>query len=157
MSFFRRNPWRLAAATALSLLWVCTANAAEGKRTVRVHFPGGESILAELALSVEQRTRGLMFRDRLDSREGMLFVFEEETVHSFWMKNVKFPIDILWLDRGKKLVHIAKRVPPCAKEPCPLYSPVLPALYVLELTAGRSDELGLKPGVRLDFSLPKGP
>ena len=155
MILFRRVIW--AAGISLSLLLARGANAAETKAMVRVHFTSGQSILAELALSGQQRANGLMFRERLDPKEGMLFVFEEEAPHTFWMKNVRFPIDILWIDRGKKVVHIARSVPPCAKEPCPLYSPVLPALYVLELTSGKSDELGLKPGSRLEFSLPGGP
>lgn len=157
MSFFRKIPGCLAAGIILSLLLVHTATAAEGKKTIRVHFPNGESVIAELALSISERANGLMFRDKLDPKEGMLFIFESEETHAFWMKNVRFPIDILWLDREKRIVHLAKRVPPCAKEPCPLYSPLLPALFVLELTAGRSEGLGLRPGARLEFSIPRVP
>src|SRR5512143_2397775 len=139
MSLFPNNAGGLAAGIVLSLFLAHSAAAADGKRSVRVHFPNGESVLAELALSGEERANGLMFREKLDPKEGMLFVFDSEEPHSFWMKNMKFPIDILWLDRERKIVYIAKSVPACAKEPCPFYSPLLPSLYVLELTAGRSD------------------
>ncbi|PKN29417.1 MAG: hypothetical protein CVU64_08330 [Deltaproteobacteria bacterium HGW-Deltaproteobacteria-21] len=122
---------------------------AQEKGPIRVYFPNGEFVVAELALSVEQRSKGLMFRDDVAANKGMLFIFEEEAIHSFWMKNVKFPIDILWLDREKRIVHMAKQVPPCKKDPCPTYPPVRPAMYVLELSAGKSVDLGLKPGDRL--------
>jgi uncharacterized membrane protein (UPF0127 family) len=122
---------------------------AQEKKAMRIYFPNGEFVTAELALSVEQRSRGLMFRDGIAADKGMLFIFEEEATHSFWMKNVKFPIDILWLDREKRIVHMAKQVPPCKKDPCPTYTPVRPAVYVLELSAGKSDDMGLKPGDRL--------
>ncbi len=127
---------------------------AEERKTIRLYFPNGESVLAELALSGEERQRGLMFRDGMAPSQGMLFAFEEDATHSFWMKNMRFSIDMIWLDRERRIVYMAKRVPPCRKDPCPFYSPVLPARFVLELAAARSDELGLKPGDRLEFSLP---
>jgi len=122
---------------------------AQEKADLRVYFPNGEFVVAELALSWEQRAKGLMFREEMAANKGMLFLFEEEANHSFWMKNVRFPIDILWLDREKRIVHMVKRVPPCKKDPCPTYSPVRPSVYVLELSAGKTDEMGLKPGDRL--------
>ena len=94
-----------------------------------------------------------MFRTGLEPDQGMLFVFEEEGFHSFWMKNMEIPIDILWLDAGKRIVHIEERVPPCPEDPCPSYRPPIPALYVLELKAGRVDECGLKLYDKLDFIL----
>lgn len=132
----------------------CEADAQE-MGTIRVYFPNGEYVVAELALSSEQRAKGLMFRDEIAANKGMLFIFENEATHSFWMKNVKFSIDILWLDREKRIVHMAKQLPPCRKDPCPTYAPVRPAVYVLELRAGRSDDLGVKPGDRLEFLLPR--
>ncbi|RJR40114.1 MAG: DUF192 domain-containing protein, partial [Desulfobacteraceae bacterium] len=121
----------------------------QDKKPLRVYFPNGEFVFAELALSSEERSRGLMFRDGINTDKGMLFIFEEEATHSFWMKNVKFPIDIIWLDREKRIVHMVKQVPPCKNDPCPTYTPVRPAVYVLELSAGKSDQMGLKPGSRL--------
>lgn len=157
MSLFRPIHKCLAAGVALTLLLSHTPIGAQGKKTTRVHFPNGESVLAELALSRAERSNGLMFRERLDPKGGMLFVFDTEETHAFWMKNVRFPIDILWLDREKRIVHMARRVPPCGKEPCPSYTPLIPALYVLELTAGKAEALALAPGARLEFSIPRGP
>ena len=123
-------------------------------RFIKIFFPDGRSVTAELAVTDEERSRGLMFRDNIPPGQGMLFVFEEEDLHSFWMKNTLVPLDMLWLGRDRRIIHIAKNVPPCASEPCPTYGPGSPALYVLELRAGQTDVLGLKLQDRLEFVLP---
>ncbi len=122
-------------------------------RFVKVYFPDGGSIVAELAVTNEERARGLMFRERIGSDQGMLFVFEEEGINPFWMKNTLIPLDILWLGRDRRIVHIAADVPPCTAEPCPTYGPEIPASFVLELKAGEARARGLKPGDRLEFVL----
>jgi len=89
-------------------------------------------------VSDEDRQMGLMFRPSLSLDKGMLFIFEEPAFHTIWMKNCKFPIDIVWLDDDKKVVHLAESVPPCTAEPCPVYSPLRKASYVVELNAGQA-------------------
>jgi len=123
-------------------------------RFIKVFFPGGRSVTAELAVTDDERARGLMFRDKVHPEQGMLFVFEEEDLHAFWMKNTLVSLDILWLGRDRRIIHIARNVPPCTAEPCPTYGPEIPALFVLELKAGQADILGLKPMDRLEFVLP---
>lgn len=86
-----------------------------------VYFPDGTAVAIELATKPEEKSRGLMFRESLEEGRGMLFIFEREGYHAFWMKNVRFPIDILWLDESFTVVHIAASVPPCSAEPCPSY------------------------------------
>ncbi|MEW6667259.1 MAG: DUF192 domain-containing protein [Thermodesulfobacteriota bacterium] len=125
------------------------------KRWIRVYFPNGESVRAEPAISGPERERGLMFRPTLERDRGMLFFMGVEGIHPFWMKNVSFPIDILWLDREKRIVHMARNVPPCRTDPCPTYPPLMPSLYVLELAAGRADELGLRLHDQLEFTVPR--
>jgi uncharacterized membrane protein (UPF0127 family) len=85
----------------------------------------------------------------------MLFLFEEEGIQSFWMKNMRFSIDILWLDRQRRIVHIEPDVPPCTADPCPSYTPRAAAMYVLELKNGSVKRHNLKLYDRLDFILPK--
>ncbi|MFH0754617.1 MAG: DUF192 domain-containing protein [Candidatus Omnitrophota bacterium] len=92
------------------------------------------------------RERGLMFRDQLPSKTGMLFVFDHEDIYPFWMKNVKFPIDILWLDADKCVVDIAANVPACMAGTCPVYTPTAKARYVLEIPAGDAEKNGIKAG-----------
>lgn len=125
------------------------------ERFIKVYFPDGFSATAELAVSDEERAQGLMFREKLNEDQAMLFLFEGEEVHSFWMKNMRFAIDILWLDSQKRIVHLESRVPPCPKDPCPSYTPAAPAAFVLEVQAGFVEKHGLRLYDRIDFVLPK--
>lgn len=122
---------------------------------IKVFLPNGVTITAQLAVSDEERQQGLMFREKINADQGMLFIFEEEAIHSFWMKNMEFPIDILWLDHEKRIVHVEHRVPPCEREPCPSYTPSVPGMYVLELKAGSVKKHGLRLYDELIFVLEK--
>jgi len=122
---------------------------------IKIYLPSGASVTAELALTDAQRARGLMFREKLLPDQGMLFVFDSEAPVSFWMKNTLIPLDMLWLDRDRVIVHVERNVPPCKADPCPSYTPSRPGLYVLELPAGAAAGFRLKTGDRLDFVLPK--
>jgi uncharacterized membrane protein (UPF0127 family) len=124
-------------------------------RFIKVYFPDRYSATAELAVSDEQREQGLMFREKINEDQAMLFIFEEEDIHSFWMKNMRFAIDILWLDSQRRIVHIESRVPPCSKDPCPSYVPAAAAAFVLELQAGFVEKHGLRLYDRIEFVLPR--
>ncbi len=117
-------------------------------------FPSGRQVQGELAVTAEQRARGLMFRDSLDSGRGMLFVFPQSDFHAFWMKNCQFPIDIIWLSPEKKIVHIERAVPPCKEDPCPSYGPMRKAKYVVEVVANFSRDEKLQLGDIVDFKTP---
>jgi uncharacterized protein len=140
----------LAAASA-----VPSVSAQNGPEFLKVYMPDGRSVTAELALSEAQRARGLMGRPRILPDQGMLFVFDTEAIHSFWMKNTLVALDMIWLDRDHRIVHIAADVQPCPGDPCPSTTPARPGLYVLELKAGTAAELKLKLFDRLDFALPR--
>ncbi len=114
-----------------------------------VYFPDGTAIAVELATTPEEKSRGLMFRESLEESRGMLFIFERPGYYAFWMKNVRFPLDILWLDENFAIVHIERSVPPCSAEPCASYIPKAPAKYVLEVSANLSQKKGLKAGDKL--------
>ena len=85
----------------------------------------------------------------------MLFVFDELGFQSIWMKNCRFPIDILWLDEHLRVVHRVEAVPPCKAEPCPVYRPLQQALYVVELSAGQARREKASLGTSLSFQLPR--
>ena len=141
----------------LSILLMSLGCAGEATRDkfVRVFFPDGSEVIAELAVTEAERQRGLMFREELKEDQGMLFIFEREGIYAFWMKNMRFPIDILWLDKEKMVVHIESEVPPCPRDPCPSYAPSQAAQYVLELRSGWVKRHGLRLYERLDFILPR--
>ena len=145
----------LLAPTLILIFLVSGCAAAVKKRFVKVFMPDGFAVTSELAVTDEERQQGLMFREKLNPDQGMLFLFEEEGVHAFWMKNMRFAIDILWLDKDKRIVHIEPKVPPCPAEPCPSYDPGAKAMYVLELESGAAEKHGLTLHGRLDFGLPK--
>ncbi len=125
-------------------------------REVTVLTPQGGTIVAEVADTTETRARGLMGRESLPRDRGMLFTFPEAQPWSFWMKNTKIRLDIIWLDGTKKIVHVERNVPICTRtdDGCPNYQPNEPARYVLEVAAGVADSLKLHRGVTLKFDLP---
>ncbi|MCA9400940.1 MAG: DUF192 domain-containing protein [Candidatus Omnitrophica bacterium] len=108
----------------------------------------------EIADEREELMRGLMFREAMPSDHGMVFIFPNLTVHDFWMKNTLIPLDMIWMDYNRKIVHIESHVPPCEKDPCPSYGPQQASLYVLELNAGVAEQKGLRPGMIASFKFP---
>lgn len=113
----------------------------------------GQRFSVEVADDFEERARGLMYRESMPADHGMLFVHENEAPLAYWMKNTRIPLDILYFDANRRFVSAQRRVPTCsAGDRCPNYPSAGPAKYVLELNAGRSDALNLKPGDTITFS-----
>ena len=106
---------------------------------------GNVCIESEIADSQAERSRGLMLRKYLAPKQGMLFIFPEEDKHSFWMKNMKFPLDLIWIGGNKKVVDIKTYVSPCG-DTCESYSPLAKALYVLEVNAGFVKQYNVSAG-----------
>ena len=104
---------------------------------------------AKVVSTTADLERGLQGRAGLAKDQGMLFVFTKDGRHRFWMKDMKFALDILWLDRGAGIVAVGENLPPCTADPCQVYAPPRNARYVLEVNAGFSRAHGLKPGARL--------
>jgi uncharacterized membrane protein (UPF0127 family) len=110
----------------------------------------------EVMVKDEDRAMGLMFRPSLPLDRGMLFIFDGPPgFHTIWMKNCRFPIDIVWLDEERRVVHVAERTPPCKGEPCPVYEPLRRAAYVLELNAGQARREKVVLGAALSFPPPR--
>jgi len=105
----------------------------------------------EVAQTFAQRAKGLQFRKSLEKNAGMLFIFSESEKHSFWMKETLILLDIIWMDQSKQIVSIIPDIPPCTTPQCPVYTPDKNALYVLEVNAGITAELGLKVGDKAVF------
>jgi uncharacterized membrane protein (UPF0127 family) len=113
----------------------------------------GETFDVEIADTAEKQELGLMFRDSMPEDHGMLFIFPSERSRSFWMKNCRFPLDIIYFDKDLSLVNIVRGARPCRSAQCPSYRSTGPAMYVLELNAGLADELGLQPGDLIELKL----
>lgn len=123
---------------------------------ITVKTPTGTLIQAELADTALKRAQGLMFREHLADDRGMLFIFGDAQPWTFWMKNTKIPLDIIWMDAKKTIVHIERNVPICTRQDdgCPQYHSEEGALYVLELGGGRAAALQLQRGMKLSFKQP---
>ena len=107
----------------------------------------------EIAKEESQILRGLQGRSALASDQGMLFVFSSSYRYVFWMKDTLIPLDMIWLDYARQVVHIEKNVLPCKNDPCPTYQPKSEALYVLEINAGLADANQIVLGDHFDFKL----
>lgn len=116
--------------------------------TIEIGLKDGTTVTAEVAASKQERERGLMYRDALGEDEGMLFVFEKEDKYPFWMKNVNFPIDIIWINSDMRVVD-AQTALPCTTH-CKNYTPEYPVMYVLEVPEGFAGEHGIKIGSVID-------
>lgn len=97
----------------------------------------------EIAESTEQLTKGLIGYQELNDKQGMLFIFQESGYHGFWMQNMSFPIDIIWLNDSGSVVHYEENAQPC-KYNCKTFYPTKEAKYVLELKAGSIDKYNLQ-------------
>ena len=124
------------------MLTACTA-CASGGPSVEI---GGKRFSVEIADTQQKQALGLMFRDQMPADQGMLFIFPAEAPRSFWMKNTRIPLDIMYFDKDLKLVGISADTPPCRVKHCPSYPSIAPAKYVLELNAGTASELGVGLG-----------
>ena len=106
----------------------------------------------ELAETNEEKTKGLMFVENLDDNRGMLFVYDEEGEHSFWMKNTLIPLDIIWINSENEVVYIAHNTEPCS-ETCEPINPGSNAKYVLEINGGKAVEIELGIGGKIEFRI----
>ena len=117
--------------------------AASGPRAV---MPSGAVYRLELALTPEDQAQGLMFRENLPDRTGMLFVFSESATHHFWMKNTMIPLDMIWMDESGRVAFVSAQTPPCKADPCPTYGPDSAASQVLEIAGGMAEKEGIRAG-----------
>jgi uncharacterized membrane protein (UPF0127 family) len=118
--------------------------------TIRVAVKGHE-LTIELATTPEARSCGLSLRDSLPANRGMLFVYAEPEVLTFWMKNTRMPLSIAFIEPDGRVVSIQKM------NPFPLttvYASPVPALYALEVNQGWFEENGVGLGDVIEFNLP---
>lgn len=154
----RREVWvPLASLIALLLLIAGLAFTSrmqtKGPR-VRVN---GQTITVEVADTTALRTQGLSGRASLEANTGMLFLFPEPNYYVFWMKDMRFPIDIIWI-RGTTIIGMDENIsPPLPRTPdenLKRYMGPEPVDTVLELAAGSARRIGILPGQSIELLLP---
>lgn len=117
----------------------------------RIVAPNGVELTATLVQSVGDRAMGLSNRDSLAYNEGMLFVFSDDEKHGIWMKDMRFSIDIIWLDEKGEVVSIETNASP---ESYPkVFRPTSPARYVLEVNAGWAQQNNIDVKTKLNLKL----
>jgi len=112
---------------------------------------GQECLAVEIASTPQQISQGLMYRESLPENAGMLFIFGHEALQSFWMKNTKIPLDMIWMDAGGEIIFIKENAPPCTTMLCESYGPNANAKFVLEANAGFAEKNNLAPGQKVEF------
>jgi len=126
------------------------------KKQGELSFLGkGDKIISaidiEVAATEESREQGLMFRTSMVENRGMLFIFDAEELHSFWMKNTIMPLDILFINANKEIIKIHKNTMPFQESPS--YDSEGPAKYVVEVNAGYCDKYKISRGDKISFTL----
>ncbi len=120
--------------------------------TATVH---GHRFNLEIATTPQKQQKGLSDRDSLSQNSAMLFVFPQSSLVTFWMKDMKFPIDIIFI-HGDTVVSVAHNAPPPTlenKDNLPLYKPDQPSDKVLEINAGLSEKYNIKKGDKVEIEL----
>jgi len=109
-------------------------------------------IKVEIADDFEEQIKGLSNRDSLDDNSGMLFVFPDKQIRRFWMKDMRFPLDIIWIN-DNKIVKIDKNLPPEGEKPQNIYSSEIPVNYVLEVNGGYCSKHNINVGSEVELKI----
>ena len=105
---------------------------------------GADTVVAEVARTADERAQGLMHRDAVPDGTGMLFVFDEPDIRSFWMQNTYVALDVAFMDSGYRITEIQQMEP----ETTELHTSQQPSLVALEVRKGWFAEQGIEAGAR---------
>ena len=112
----------------------------------------GIRLKALVADTPMKRMIGLMYRKTLGRDRCMLFVFGSEGRYGIWMRNMRFGIDVIWLDKQKRIVHVERALAPARGFDFRTYYPDTASSYVIELASGFTDRNDIRKGMRVVFS-----
>ena len=139
-------------AALLIVLTACSRNAPADGVDLIFKKPSGEKtevFRMEVVATNSDRMRGLMFRKSLAANAGMIFLFQEEREHSFWMKNTLIPLDMVFVSSAWKVVGALENVLPLTEDPRTVG---IPSQYVLEFSAGTIKRIGVSNGVAVEVT-----
>jgi uncharacterized membrane protein (UPF0127 family) len=126
---------------------------ARAPRVVFVTSAGEVTVSVEVADTPAATSRGLMFRRELPRDAGMLFVFDGEEPHQFWMKNTYLPLDMIFVSARLEVVGVVADAEPLNETPVGVGKP---SKYVVEVNAGFARDRGIVPGTKVRLELPAG-
>lgn len=122
--------------------------------TILVTFPSGTVLETEVADTPEKLLFGLAFREELPPRTGMLYIFETTDRHRVKTRAFKIPVDMIWADESRHVVHLIEDAAPCPQDPCPYFGPPPEkARYLIQTAAGFARQERVAPGDELKFTL----
>lgn len=110
---------------------------------------GGQSFTYETAVTQAQQERGLSYRQSLGKYQAMLFMFDRPGIECFWMKDMNFPLDMIWLNANKQVVYIERNAQPSSYPNS--FCPDAATQYVIEVNAGTVTATGLRVGDQVSF------
>ena len=128
---------------------VPSSTPSRGEQAKVVLTIGSETLYGELADTVAKRTQGLSGKENLPENEGMLFIFDAPNFVSFWMKDMNFPIDIVWINEEKQIIGWEENVDPNTYPAT--FSPKEEIVYVLEVNAGCIQRHDIQIGQAIAF------
>ncbi len=142
---------------ALALLLITGTLLLTGRQdpgAIIVTFPSGNEIITEVADTPQTIFIGLAFREPLPENRGMLYIFESSGRHRLHTRGYKVPVDMIWVDESRYVVHVVEYAEPCERDPCPVFGPPPEnARYVIQTAAGFARAEGLRSGMELKFTL----
>jgi uncharacterized protein len=126
----------------------------QGPESLLVTFPSGTQMHVEVADNPLMLHAGLAFRESIPADWGMLFIYDRPDFHRITTKEYRFPVDLVWLDEGKRVLLTMENVPPCHTETCPTYGPSPEKdRYVIATRGGFVEQERLGVGTELRFIL----
>jgi uncharacterized membrane protein (UPF0127 family) len=132
----------------------CSAESTTGATAIFLDSKGRKlcTFKVELAVTQEEQSRGLMFRKEMPSGSGMLFLNNNDEMHSFWMKNTYIPLDILFINGRHEVKHVHYGAKPLDETHI---SSRYPVQYILEVNAGRAKQCNITPGTKIQLFFDK--
>ena len=119
----------------------------EGELTIVREDESAVVVNIEIADTEEEREQGLMYREELGEYNGMLFIFEEEGNNSFWMKNTKISLDLIFINSRKEIIETIENAQPCEEgHVCPKLTPQVEYMYCLEVNSDFVEENRVEEG-----------
>lgn len=134
----------------LTVLITLNAVACEAQPKVTISTKAGREVAfqVEIADTPAKRSMGLQYRKELGSDRGMIFLFPAESPQAFWMKNTPIPLDMIFIDRERRIVGIVEQTVPFSLD---TRSVAVPSQFVLEINGGLAKRLGIQAGDRVRF------
>ena len=151
LKFIKKNRFWMAIGILAGVLCIMIVRDWKTDEDYKPRVCGGDwCFMVELARTPAEQKQGLMYRESMEKRDGMLFMFPESKSYNFRMKNTLIPLDMLRIDEQFNVVKIIT-AQPCTADPCPSYSPWVSAKYVLEINAGMAQEHEITEWTKMRF------